>query len=364
MEKRVRVYLAPHEYETYLDHCERRTRLGSRIIGESSPRIGKTVELRRNDFFVPDDPNVNIAFVRLRETKDTTEGENALGGKTRISWVPWDLYEEVQQYCEDNGIGGDDKIFDITSKRLGDLIKEAAEATAIATGNEDYRHITSHDFRAFYATNMVRRLGVDIETVMEMGSWGSRKAIEPYLASPLPRDLQNDLARAGVLERDVPVPPQLDEFGEILARLEKIERALDLDRVVDDVRDLTTSEVRALKHHVEEAETKSDQREFEATRSLNEFVNSVTLIGAATVWSGLALDRTVTRITREYNAMNATTAALTPVAGSSAYTIGLLAVILPLMVMSGTIISLDVIAAATGGVLGSTQFEFQGSIEK
>lgn len=364
MEKRVRVYVAPHEYDTYLEHCDRQTRLGTRIIGETSPRIGKTVELTRNDFYIPDDPDVNIAFVKLRETKDPTEGDNALGGKTRISWVPWDLYEEIQQYCDDNGIEDDDLIFDITGKWLGELIKDAAEATAVATGDEDYRHITSHDFRAYYATHMVRRLGVDIETVMEMGGWGSRKAIEPYLASPLPRDLQDDLTRAGVLQRDVPTPPQRDEFEEISIRLERIERALDLDRVVDDVRDLTASDVRRLKHHIEEAEESADQRGFEATRSLNEFIDSVTPLGAATAWSRFALVRTVTRLRREYNAMKATTAAPTPVAGVGAYTIGLLAVLLPVLVMSGTILSLDVLAAAMGGVLGSTRFAFREPIEK
>jgi len=42
MDEEVRVYMAPYEYETYLDHCDRRERLASRIIAESSPRIGKT----------------------------------------------------------------------------------------------------------------------------------------------------------------------------------------------------------------------------------------------------------------------------------------------------------------------------------
>lgn len=207
MDEEVRVYMAPYEYETFLNHCDRRERLASRIIGESSPRIGKTASLIRDDFFVPDDPRVELAFVRLRETKDSTEGENALGGKTRVSWVPWDLFEEVQQYCDDEGIEGGDEIFSITADWLGKQIKKAAEATAVATGDSDYNYIRSHDLRAYYATNMVRRLGVGIEVVMEMGSWDSRKAIKPYLASPLPRDLQDGLARAGVTQKDVPTPP-------------------------------------------------------------------------------------------------------------------------------------------------------------
>lgn len=75
MTKEVRVFMAEHEYETYLNHCPRRTRLGARIMGETGPRRGITVELTPNDFFVPDAPDVELAFVKLRETKDTTEGE-------------------------------------------------------------------------------------------------------------------------------------------------------------------------------------------------------------------------------------------------------------------------------------------------
>lgn len=141
------------------------------------------------------------------------KAKNALGGNTRISWVPWDLYEEVQQYCEDEGIEDDEQIFKIGGAQLNDLIVEAAEDTIVATGNQDYQHLTTHDFRAYYATNMVQRLNVDIEAVMAMGGWNSRKAIDPYLAKPLPRDLQDDLASAGVVQKDVPAPQRQDKLG-------------------------------------------------------------------------------------------------------------------------------------------------------
>lgn len=211
----------------------------------------------------------------LRKTKDSTEGENALGGKTWISWIPWDLYEEVQQYCDDEGIEGDDEIFSVTADWLGKQIKRAAEATAVATGDSDYNYIRSHDLRAYYATNMVRRLGVGIEVVTEMGSWDSRKAIEPYLASPLPRDLQDELARAGVTQKDVPAPPRQDEFGKILIRLEQIERALDLRDVVD-VTSLTKNDVQALKDQLEDEEQEAEEADFESTTLLNDFLKAAT----------------------------------------------------------------------------------------
>lgn len=357
MKKEVRVYLAPYEYKTYLDHCDRRERLASRIIAESSPRIGKTANLIRNDFFVPDDPRVELAFVRLRETKDTTKGKNTLGGKARVSWVPWDLYEEVQQYCDDEGIEGDDEIFDITTKWLGDKIKEAAEATAVATGNSDYEHVRSHDLRAYYATNMVRRLGVNIEVVMEMGSWDSRKAIEPYLASPLPRDLQDELARTGVVQKEVPTPPRQDEFGKILTRLEQIERALDLRGVVD-VSELTKSDIQTLKKQLKAEEAAAEKEKFESMKSLNDFLGAAIPSTAIVIGMIATVRRSLTRVRYERESMEATSTEPAPMAGAAVYVLGLLLVLVPIVILTGGALSPDIAAATLGGVFGSTTFDF------
>lgn len=358
MEEDVRVYLAPHEYDTYREHCDRRTELAARINAESSPRIGKTASLRRSDFYVPDDPQVELAFVRLRETKDSTEGENALGGKTRVSWVPWDLYEAVQQYCDDEGIGDDDEIFEITADWLGKQIKKAAEATAIATGNEDYRHVRSHDLRAYYATNMVRRLGVNIEVVMEMGGWDSRKAIEPYLASPLPRDLQDELARAGVLQKDVPAPPRQDEFSEILVRLEQIERALDLDRIVD-VKKLTASDVQSLKKKAEDTDDTADSKDSGQLKSLNDYRQSATPSGVVVLTAMMTANQLLARLRVERRSVDACHTAPSPEASAVVYTLGLLLVFGPIIALTGGVLSPDLAAAAFGGVVGSLGFNFE-----
>jgi len=357
MEDEVRVFMAEHEYDTYLEHCPRRTHLASRIMGETGPRRGITVGLTPNDFFVPDAPGVKLAFVKLRETKDTTEGENALGGKTRISWVPWDLYEEVQQYCEDEGIEDDEQIFDIGGKRLKEVIVKAAKATVVATGNQDYKHLRPHDFRAYYATNMVQRLNVDIETVMAMGGWGSRKAIDPYLAKPLPRDLQDDLASAGVVQKDVPAPQRQDKLGQILERLDQIERALNLQDVVD-VKDLTRSDIHAIKEQVENEATEAERSDVEKTTSLNDFRTAATPGTALVLGMMVSATETLGRVRYERSAMAETATAPSPGAGAAAYGLGLLLVLTPLMVASGSVFSPDIAATAVGGVIGATGFDF------
>jgi len=270
LDEEVRIFLAPHEYQKLLKHSPRRTRLAEKISARTSPRIGIVAKLRRKDFYVPEDEDVELAFVKLRETKDTTEGDNPLGGKYRISWVPWSLYDEVEEYCETEGIGPEEQIFDVKKARLRDLIKAAAEDTATATDKDEFKHLTPHDLRAYYATNMVRRMNVNVETVMEMGGWDSREAIKPYLAAPLARDLQNDLARAGVTEKNVPIPPAEDKADRILHRLDRIEKALELDSVVDDVNDLTASEVQSLKEIAKEKDGESTSQDNRKT-SLNQF---------------------------------------------------------------------------------------------
>lgn len=358
MKNEVRVFMRPDEFQTYLQSCDRRVALASRIEARTSPRIEKVAALTRGDFFIPDDPGVELAFVRLRETKDTTEGENALGGQTRISWVPWSLYKDVQQYCDDEGIGPDDELFDIGKDWLGKLIKQAAEDAAVAADDPDYEHIRSHDLRAFYATHMVRRLGVDKPVVMEMGGWNSEKAIEPYLAASLPGDLQDALGRAGATEKDIETPQRQDAIGEILERLRTIEIKLELDTVVDDVSELTLSDVRDLKQNDEDPDESSTADETE-TNSLNKFMSVTSPAVVACYGVAVGTYRSVKRAGVERRAMAADPVALSPALGAVVYSVALLLVFLATMTVSGSVESPNTVAAAFGAVIGSRQFDFE-----
>lgn len=64
IEDEVRVFMAPHEFQEYLGSCDRRVALASRIEARTSARVGKVAEITRGDFFVPDDPGLELAFVR------------------------------------------------------------------------------------------------------------------------------------------------------------------------------------------------------------------------------------------------------------------------------------------------------------
>lgn len=96
----------------------------------------------------------------------------------------------------------------MASKRtLQREIKKARANAAEQTGNDDYRYISTHDFRAYFATNMLIREGVEPETVMEVGGWENRDSMKPYVNASFNDIIQRDLAQAGVLDVDVDTEP-------------------------------------------------------------------------------------------------------------------------------------------------------------
>ena len=234
MEKDTRVFLEEQELETLLDCAPyRRTRLAMRIEARTSTRAKYTTRIKRGDIFVPDDPDVDIAFLKIRGSKDTTEGDNPIGGSARITWVPDDLRQDIESYCDEEGIEEGEEIIDIGYDWFRENVNKAAEDAAVRTGNEDFRHVTTHDLRAFYATHMVKRLRVNKEVVMDMGDWSSRKAIEPYLEKSQPKDIQDALARAGVLQKDVSPPPRQDQLASIFEQLKEIRKALAVEEATE-----------------------------------------------------------------------------------------------------------------------------------
>lgn len=236
-----RLYLTDSEYETVIDSApDRRTRIAMRIAGECSPRIGLLVEIQRSDFFEPADPDIEIVFLEIREGKDTTE--DGTGGE-RITWVPRDLYDEILDYCQRANIHDDEELFDIGAEHMRNKIKEAGANAAAKNENSDYRHLTPHDLRAYFATSMIRRKGVDKEIVKSMGGWDSDKALQPYLDVAHARDIQNELSRQGLLDVDVPTPPGSDELGTIYEEVREIRDLLKISEVMEN-HDVTVEQLK------------------------------------------------------------------------------------------------------------------------
>lgn len=239
-DEKYRLYLNDSEYETAVECApDRRTRIVMRLAGECSLRNELTVSVRRCDFYIPDVDGVGIVVLDVQGAKDTTEDNT---GGERLVWVPRDLYEEILAYCEQENIHDEEVIFDYTTQWVRDQVEKAGENAATKTGNSDFDYLTPHDLRAYFATSMIRRKGIDKEIVKSMGGWDSDKALKPYLDIALEKDIQDELARAGLVEVDVPTPPRNDELANLYEEVREIRDLLKIANVLEE-RDITVEQL-------------------------------------------------------------------------------------------------------------------------
>jgi integrase len=88
-------------------------------------------------------------------------------------------------------MGRHEPIVDLSKSGIRAVVKRTAERTAEATGDEDFRHVSSHDLRRRFAQRLLIDKQVNPRVVMQVGGWDSFQAIEPYLNAPTP-DVVND----------------------------------------------------------------------------------------------------------------------------------------------------------------------------
>jgi len=65
-------------------------------------------------------------------------------------------------------------------------MKRTAKAAAAETGDDDFRHVSSHDLRRRFAQRLFVDENMNPRVVMQVGGWDSFQAIEPYLNAPTP----------------------------------------------------------------------------------------------------------------------------------------------------------------------------------
>lgn len=200
----MRVYMSPDDYETMLDAAENReVRMAMKVMGRMGLRIN---ELDFGPDEIRESTNQNVDILFLTVYGKDTKGRDA-GGKRRDVWMPRDLYDELEEYRKIEGFSKDIGYFPKTNRTMSRYMSKSAENAVLKTGNEDYGHITNHDFRAYFATNMLLRHKVDIETVMELGGWNDRETMAPYINASFDDIIQDSLADAGVLGDEVETEP-------------------------------------------------------------------------------------------------------------------------------------------------------------
>ena len=131
--------------------------------------------------------------LRVPEGKDTTGS----GGKPRDAYLPREVEGDIHRYIRSEDVGRNDPIVDLSESGIRAVVKRTAERAADATGDEDFRHVSSHDLRRRFAQRLLVDKQVNPRVVMQVGGWDSFQAIEPYLNAPTPEVVNAAFEEAG-----------------------------------------------------------------------------------------------------------------------------------------------------------------------
>lgn len=181
-----RVFLSTDEYETLLAHAyspqsrtTRQVRLEMRLMA-SSLRVETVSELRRDQVRELSTRYGDVWTLRV-EAKNTGDGPTT---RPRIVVPPQSVIKDLHQYADRNNISAGDRLFHASKRTIQRDVKRSADNAAIATGDEDFKKVTAHDLRRYFATHLLYRHEVRPEIVRALGGWKSRDAMYEYLSPP------------------------------------------------------------------------------------------------------------------------------------------------------------------------------------
>lgn len=109
--------------------------------------------------------------------------------KKRTFTIPTELYLYIKQYCIDNNIKSNEKIFHITTRQVQRILKQAVDYLG-------YENISTHSFRKFYATEIYINNDYDIVLVQELLQHESIETTQEYInirTKKLETAIQNNL---------------------------------------------------------------------------------------------------------------------------------------------------------------------------
>ena len=132
--------------------------------------------------------------LRVPRGKDTANGD----GKPRDSYLPPDVESDIHRYANAVDLEQHDPLVDLTERGVREVVKRTARRAAEATGDEDFRRVSSHDLRRRFAQRLLVDEQVNPRVVMQVGGWDSFAAIEPYLNAPTPEVVNKAFEDAGL----------------------------------------------------------------------------------------------------------------------------------------------------------------------
>ena len=115
----------------------------------------------------------------------------------RDVYLPDDVERSLQQFANAENIAPREPFVDLSGRGVRAAVKRTAEAAADETGENDFRHVSSHDLRRRFAQRLLVDENMNPRVVMQVGGWNSFQAIEPYLNAPTPEIVDESFAEIG-----------------------------------------------------------------------------------------------------------------------------------------------------------------------
>lgn len=197
LENQWRCYLNPTDYATLREHANHRAaELAIRLGGECGLRVSETSEASLDDIRTSTADGVSGRFLRVLG-KDTS---GKLGKKYRATFLPPSLHDMIVSHVldSDEHDAPDADILPVSKRTCQAYVKRAAENAAEETGIEDYNKVSSHDLRAFFATDLLVRKGVKPEVVMAVGGWTGYDTMKPYINAQFDDIIFDEMQRVGI----------------------------------------------------------------------------------------------------------------------------------------------------------------------
>jgi hypothetical protein len=191
LKKGWRVFMSPDELSVILESVPHHGCRIAILLMSLSLRREPTTQVTPDDFF----KKAGVWWVEV-EGKDSSPRYHET--RSRDVWVPAPIMDEIISFIEEKDRDDDEPLISVQKRQLSNWIDTAVENAATRTGNDRYTRITCHDFRRFFATHFLLRLGVDDHVIMQLGGWKEIEHMYEYLL--LPKDLvRRRLAQAGLL---------------------------------------------------------------------------------------------------------------------------------------------------------------------
>lgn len=166
--------LASESYEVVRDAADTfRKALVVRLCGEAGLRPAEIARLSPSAVTrVRDDPPRYVLSVPSAD------------GTNRTAYLPADLQRDFTRYVRSNGVDDDERVFDVSPRRLQMLVSEVAERASERTGDPSLSSVSSSDLRRYFAHRALVVDDVNPRVVKAAGGWRSFEALEPYLSPP------------------------------------------------------------------------------------------------------------------------------------------------------------------------------------